>query len=122
MLPKKNRLSLRRNLQAQSLNERIVQGKYFGLRIIRRDPSADPRFAIIVSSKVAKKATQRNSIKRLFCEAIRPLLKDLKMGYDVVLLTNRKATEASLSELQDSVMQSFKKANLLESINETSAR
>ena len=36
MLPKKHRLSLRKNLQKKSQNQRLIQGKNFGLRVMKQ--------------------------------------------------------------------------------------
>lgn len=113
MLPKKHRLSLSKSAQVANSKESLIQGEYFALRIVRQKIISTPRFAIIVSGRIAKKATQRNRIKRLLVEALRPLLNLTKDGFDVVLLPRRKAALANLSQLQDSAKQTFQKANLL---------
>lgn len=113
MLPRKHRLSLRKNFQAKNLEERLIQGKYFGLKIIKQEARTEPRFAIIVSSKIAKKATQRNRIKRLLREAIRSILKDIKKGHNAVILTKKQAATANLSELKSSLKRALQIANML---------
>lgn len=115
MLPKKYRLSLPKKPPITKLEKKqLIQGKYFGLLVTQQETDAESRFAIIISSKVAKKATQRNKVKRLLNEAVRKLLKDTKKGYDVVFLIKKNAVAANLNELQNSVRKAFKKAGLLE--------
>ncbi|MCH7951636.1 ribonuclease P protein component [Patescibacteria group bacterium] len=113
MLPQKHRLSLSKRPQRRKREERLIQGEYFGLLVGKQDTDADSRFAIIVSAKVAKKATQRNRTKRRLTEAIRSLVKDTRKGFDIVLLVKKKATTASVDELQSSIQHTLRKAGIV---------
>lgn len=44
------------------------------------------RFGIVISTKVSKKATERNKLKRQIRQALRELDKNLKSGFDLVIM------------------------------------
>jgi len=47
------------------------------------------RFALVVGTKVDKRATRRNAIKRQLREILRQIWTDIPKGYDFVFLTQR---------------------------------
>lgn len=75
------------------------------------------RFAIIVSTKVDKRATIRNRIKRVLGESVRQLAPNMKIGADVVLIARSnslgESTEVSVGILKDL----FRKSGLLNKSN-----
>jgi len=56
----------------------------FRFQILKTDAEST-RFAIVVSTKVGKRATVRNLIKRRVRESLRELMKTIPPGYDVVV-------------------------------------
>jgi len=56
---------------------------------ISQNDTARFRLAIIISSKVDKRATRRNRMRRLMSESVQHLLPRLKGGYDVVFMPKR---------------------------------
>ena len=84
MLPRRNRVVPRGELVAVVRRGALVRGGGVTLRILatRRQES---RFAFVVSTKVAKKATVRNRLRRQMQEQVRRLLPRLPSGYDVVV-------------------------------------
>lgn len=74
MLAKKNRLSRKEIEAIKGKKLPITQGKFFGL--IFQPVAAEKKFAVIISSRVSKKAVERNRIKRQLFEAIRKTLLD----------------------------------------------
>jgi ribonuclease P protein component len=80
---------------------------------------AHSRFAIIVSNKVSKKATQRNLIKRRLREIVRLQLDKLETGADVAILASAKmidskGTVLGYESMAKELEQVFKKAHLYE--------
>ncbi len=71
------------------------------------------RFAVVVSTKVHKSAVKRNKIRRQYQEIIRLNLENLKIGYDVVLLTSKPALDLNYHEKETRLLKVFKKAGLL---------
>ncbi len=62
----------------------------------------ETRFGFIVSTKVSKKAVERNRIKRAVREQIRAIFAEFRSG-DYVIIVKRKAVGISGKELRDSV-------------------
>lgn len=60
-----------------------------------RTPLAGPRFAIIVSSKVDKRATKRNRMKRLVREAVRKLLPSIREEIGGVFVVRRRLPDTA---------------------------
>lgn len=76
------------------------------------------RFAIIVSNKVSKKATQRNLIKRRLRELIRLQLSQIETGADVAILASAKMIDAQgtvlkSQDIAQELTRVLKKARLL---------
>lgn len=72
------------------------------------------RFGIIVSRKVANKATRRNKIKRRIREAIRKHLEEIKPGYDIIIFAQPSIIEKNFWEIQECLLKNLKKAKLLQ--------
>ncbi len=56
------------------------------MAILERGDDAPPRFAFVVSTKIAKDAVDRNTIKRHMSETVRLMTNEVKNGLDVVFL------------------------------------
>ena len=70
------------------------------------------RFGIVVSKRVAKKAVDRNRIRRLLSEALRVKQGSLKGPYDVVLVALPGFSLKNLSEAQSIITKLFSKVKL----------
>lgn len=70
------------------------------------------RFGIVVSNKVAKKATVRNKLKRRIREVIRQFLPDLKTGFDVVVVAYPPILEKDFDQIKNLLGESFAKLHL----------
>ncbi|HLZ80114.1 MAG TPA: ribonuclease P protein component [Ktedonobacteraceae bacterium] len=73
-----------------------------------------PRIGFIVSKRVSKLAVERNYIKRLLGEAIRPSLPGLPAGTDIVISARNLAKTADLPALEEDVVNLLQRAGLLE--------
>jgi ribonuclease P protein component len=67
----------------------------------------------IVAGRSVGNAVQRNRAKRMLREAVRELLSHIKPGWKIVLISRKPILKAELSEIQVSLDQLFKKANLI---------
>ena len=63
--------------------------------------------------KVSKKAPERNRIKRRLREIVRAHLKELKTGYDVMIMGLKPGLGAEYVELERQLLVVLKKAGLL---------
>jgi len=64
----------------------------------------DTRIGIVVSSKIAKKAVERNLIKRRLREIIRKRIEEIKPGLDIVLITLKGISkETSFQAIEETI-------------------
>ncbi|MBU0619285.1 ribonuclease P protein component [Patescibacteria group bacterium] len=112
MLPKQYRLPgyCFPEVKAQG---KIFHGQFFSLLVLARTEAAPPRFGQIISKKVHKLAVKRNQVKRRLREAIRPFLKQLKPGFDGLILVKQAAIDVSVAELEKEIEKTFQKTGLI---------
>lgn len=71
------------------------------------------RFGIIIGSKISKKSTERNKVKRRIREILRLNLKNIKKGYDIVVLVRSSIIECDYGEIQKNLSYVLTKSNLI---------
>jgi ribonuclease P protein component len=74
---------------------------------------ASVRIGFVISKRISKSAVQRNSIKRLLGEAIRPALADLPQNYDIVLSARVQVIGVDLFTLRREITTLLRRAGLL---------
>lgn len=117
MLKKLYRLNKTKDIQTLMKTGRVFYSPVLMVKAKANDLSHS-RFAIIVSNKVSKKATERNLIKRRLREIVRHLLPNLETGADVAILASPKiiSSQGKIFKYQDmrkEIEAVFKKARLL---------
>jgi ribonuclease P protein component len=75
---------------------------------------AQLRIGFVVSKRISKHAVERNYIKRLLSEAIRPVLSEIPRGWDIVLSARNQASSADLQALKQDIITLLRRAHLLE--------
>ena len=112
MLPKKNRLTKDADFQKIRRSGLSFFSSWFRLGLMpnKRDFS---RFAVVISTKVSKKATERNRLKRQLREIIHLNFDKIKSGYDVSLSTNYKALGKEYKDLENDLLRLLNKSKLL---------
>lgn len=73
MLPRKNRFNIRKDFLNLKKNGKMINSESFGFLFCKAEFS---RFNYIISTKISKKATERNLIRRRLSEIVRELLLD----------------------------------------------
>lgn len=91
---------------------RVYHSSLFLLRVVTKD-EGKARFAAVAPVKIAKKATERNRIKRLIYEAISSLYKSLNQPVWVVVIAKVPALTAGLPIFSQEMKEIFVKARLL---------
>jgi len=112
MLPKKNRLTKKRDFQRVYSSGRSFFSSSLRLKILPNQLDSI-RVAVVVSTKVSKKATKRNRLKRQLLEIVRLNLKKLLPGVDVVISAQPQALKQDYPELEAVFMGLAKKVKLL---------
>ncbi len=86
--------------------------KALGIKMVKNEVDFN-RFGVIVSTKVSKKAADRNKIKRRLREILKNNQKNLNLSYDIVIIALPNSKTKSFQELEKSVFFSLKRLNLL---------
>ena len=86
MLAKKYRLTGSGDFAKVQASGKTFQSENFGVAILDRKDLNPPRFAFVVSTKIAKDAVDRNTIRRHMSETVRLMTTEIKNGLDVVFL------------------------------------
>lgn len=76
--------------------------KILGLKIAANEQKRF-RLGIIISSKVSKKAVERNLLKRRLKEIVNKELAEFPAGYDLILIALPGACEKTFAEMKQSV-------------------
>ena len=71
------------------------------------------RVGFVVGKRISKLAVERNYIKRLLVEAIRPNLSKLVGEWDIVLSARNQITSADLHALEQDIVNLLHRARLL---------
>jgi ribonuclease P protein component len=74
---------------------------------------AQLRIGFVVGKRISKRAVDRNRLKRLLGEAIRPLLPDIAPGWDIVLSARKDTLAADLHMLEQDIPALLRRAKLL---------
>lgn len=100
-MPRKNRLT---GVEIRGLRSpRRMHGRLFSLTFAAL-PTGEPRFAFVVSKKVAARATDRNLIKRRCRAALRDAMEGVPAG-SYIFYAKKDAAKATYRELAADIRQ-----------------
>lgn len=71
------------------------------------------RFAVVVGVKVNKNAVDRNRVRRQYQEILQTMMKEMKPGFDVLLLTAKPALTLDYQEKEKKLRSTMYRAKLL---------
>lgn len=110
MLAKKFRLTESGDFRKVQEKGKTYQSDNFGIAILERNDTNPSRFAFIISTKIAKDAVDRNTIRRHMSETVRLLTNYIKDGLDVVFLAKtsiiRVPADGIVREVRNAVRES----------------
>ena len=75
------------------------------------------RFAVVVSTRVDKRATVRNRIKRLVRESIHHLLPIIAVGWDVIVFARQDLSNRKQQDVEIAIKKLFERARLIAPLN-----
>ena len=99
MLPKINRLTRLEVEQIKRSHTVPLSGQYFGL--VKLSKVGKPKFAVIISNKIAKSAVVRNHIRRVVYSAIHPII-DQQHGWRL-FLAKKSVVEADRKRILEDI-------------------
>lgn len=110
MLSKPNRLPAKAFSKINSRGDKIW-GDYLFCQYMPIPSPAPPQFGLIVSTKVSKKAVDRNRIRRLISENIRLKIKDIHCSVQAVIIAKRESIDKDYHILGRDIDKFIKKIN-----------
>lgn len=99
MLAKKYRLTVSSDFAKVESEGKTFQSANFGIATLDRKDGNPPRFAFVVSTKIAKDAVDRNTIRRHMSETVRLMTNEVKNGLDVVFLARTSIMRIPADEI-----------------------
>lgn len=113
-------LSKKYRLPGNQIPQVLKKGKrysfpLFNLVVCQQSQLLNSRFAFVASLKISKKAVVRNRTKRLFSEAVRVLLPQIKKNQDIIFFAKKPFREEKLQDVLPLVEDGLKKTRLLKS-------
>jgi ribonuclease P protein component len=112
MLPRKHRLTADKDITRVLRKGRAVFTNLLGVKALPAEGGVT-RTAVVVGTKVHKRATKRNLIKRRVREVLRVLIPKLKASADLVIMARDEAVGRSQADLKTALEYSLRKLNLL---------
>lgn len=102
MLPKTKRLTKKKDFMKLAVQGRSIFGPFATLRV-RQTPKISTKVAFITSTKVFKKAVDRNRAKRRMREVVRLVWSDLPPGMQLLFVLKPESKDAEYSKLVEEV-------------------
>jgi ribonuclease P protein component len=115
MLSQKHRLSKSAEVKKTTARGRSFFNPFFVLKMSQPAPGSKgtaPRLTVIVSTKVSKKAVDRNRIKRVIREEVRKNISNIKSG-DYAILVKSSAAKIESTALREAVTKSLTDSKIL---------
>ncbi|MCK4540039.1 ribonuclease P protein component [Candidatus Parcubacteria bacterium] len=112
MLPLKNRLSKKKDFDRVFKKGKSSFDDLLGVKTIKGGKQGFPRFGIMVSSKISKKAVTRNKIKRRIRNIVAKNYIDNINAKDVIIITLPGILNKKYNEIEKSLCAHFKKLKI----------
>ncbi len=113
MLAKKHRLTGGKDFRRVQEEGKTFQSKDFGIAYFDRADGQPSRFGFVVSTKVAKDAVDRNTIKRHMSETVRLMVGEIKQGLDVVFLAKTSIVRVPADEIIRQVRMAVRESEIV---------
>lgn len=111
MLRKELRITKKKEFDAVFSQGKSRQLPFLGVKLVENNLTLS-RFGLIISNKVSKSAVVRNGLRRRLRAVLFSLLPELKIGYDVVILTRSGAEKFTSDEIKKQLKQLLKMISL----------
>lgn len=112
MLPRKYRLTKKKDFQAIFEKGKFINNKFLYFKIIKNNEK-NSRFGILVSKKVAKKAVDRNKIKRRIREIIKKNIPFIRKEIDLIVIAKKEINRKKFIQIEEDISQALIKNKLI---------
>ena len=112
MLPRINRLKKEVDIKKLFKNGKSVHDIAVGAKF-KKTGNKESRFVVVVGTKVHKRAYRRNRIRRRIRAVLQDHLSHIEKGYDVALIAKPASLASTFEDIQTSVLNVLKKAEIL---------
>ena len=111
MLSKIYRLTKKKDFDVVFKKGESIKNSFLIVKIVKNG-LLNSRFGFIVSKKISNKATVRNTVKRRLRKAVCHQLPTVKKSVDMVIITLAGIEKKEFSQIQEVIINSFKKLKL----------
>jgi len=112
MLKKPQRITSNKDFQNTYRRGRHYSSAFFGLNYLS-NIYGKTRIGIVVNKKIARKAHDRNLLKRQLREIVRAEYNNLKPGADIIITTRGNILKLDYKKLTDELKSILTKSNLI---------
>lgn len=112
MLAKDNRLTKKKDFERILKTGRIFNTPYFRIRTLPNNLAVS-RVGIIVSTKVSKKATVRNRLKRQVREIFRLNMAKIQPGYDIAITLSGSLIGKKYEDISEEILRAMRTIKLV---------
>ena len=92
---------------------KICGGSFFSLRVLEGREKGPTKFGIVISTKISKKATERNKKRRQLKEIIRLYSPEICENQLALIVLKDEGLEASYEDLEKEFLFLLKKAKIM---------
>jgi ribonuclease P protein component len=112
MLPRKYKLRRENDFKKIFKQGKHYQKDFIRIRFLKNNLNFS-RFAFVVGTKISKKATQRNKIRRQLEEIIRLNLNQIKTSFDIIILVELAIIEKNYKQIEKVSIDLLKESKLI---------
>lgn len=112
MYPALNRLRKTSDIEKLFKNGKSFLTALFSLKLAKNN-FKETRFAVVVGTKVHKRAVRRNLIKRRIRAALIELIPGIKSGFDVVISARTASLDKTAAQIKQELVSAFQRTGLL---------
>ncbi len=118
MLFSKNRLRKKKDIEnvLRNKSSKSTAVSFLSIRFLANNLPYS-RISFVVSKKISKKAVIRNRVKRRLRETSRPVIKNFKNSFDIVVFTKPEIAQKDFAEIKTAIEVLFKKSGFLGEYN-----
>lgn len=112
MLPRQYKLKKTTDFKSVFEKGHKVRDRDF-LLVYKENGENKTRIGLVISSKVSKKATLRNQLRRKITESLRGRINDIKTGLDIIIVLQEGVVRKKHEDINKNLTEFLKKEGLL---------